>query len=321
MTSSRLVLLFILTSAIILTFIEGHGVAQETISTESQNLKLSLSDELLTVIARNKTSFSATVNNTGTETIESVNISIEGIPKEWISVFPPIKDIFPEEVEKYLVVIDVPRNADSGIYQLRVKATDKVESNTENLTLIIGRNLKEIADLLLKELEGIKAESEKTLLIKKCLDITVIKTFHDDAELAFESGMKEYENKNYEKAINWLIYVIPVEEKVVSKADMTIKTELDTINMSKIFMLPFFKPEEQFRLSRIYLEEKNYEKICDSILEIRRFIMFNLLFWPGIIIFFVILFIVLFIFYKRKKEEKRTMILLRVKERLEGSQK
>ena len=316
MTSYRLLFLFTLISVIILALIESHGIAQETILPNAQNLKLSLSDELLTVIARNKTSFSATVNNTGAETVEFVNISIEGIPKEWIGVFPQTKDVSPEEAEKYLVVINVPRSADAGIYQLKVKASDSIESNTMILTLIIGRNLKEIADLLLKELERIKAESDKTLLIKKCLDITVIKTFHDDAELAYGNGMKEYENKNYEKAINWLKYVIPAEKKVVSKADITIKTELDTINASKILMLPFFKLEEQFKLSIIYLEEKNYEKICDPILKIRRFVMFSLIFWPGIIIFFIILFILLFVIYKRKRGETRTMLLLRVKERL-----
>jgi tetratricopeptide (TPR) repeat protein len=279
-------------------------------------LLLALSDELLTVTTMNKTSFVATVNNTGTELVESVKISVEGIPSEWISIFPPEKNIFPGSVEKYLVVISVPRAADSGVYQLRVKATDKVESNTVLLTLIIGRNLREVADLLLKELEKTKSEAERALLIEKCLDVTIMKTFYDDAQLAYESGMDEYEKGNYEVAINWFEYAIPVEKKILSRADITIKTELDTFSTSKILIPPFYKSEEQFKAAGIYFSEKNYEKICDPILKIRRLIIFGLVFWPGIVIFFIVLAIVLFVLYRRKREKERAMMLLRAKERL-----
>ncbi|MDI6826293.1 MAG: hypothetical protein QMD36_03845 [Candidatus Aenigmarchaeota archaeon] len=296
----------------------GPVPGPELPSPELYKLILSLSHELLTVTTSNKTSFIATVNNTGTETVESVKILVDGIPSEWISVFPSEKDIFPGDVEKYLVVIDVPRGADVGVYQLRVKATDKVESNTVILTLIIGRNLKEIADLLLEELEKIKSEAERALLIKKCLDITIIKTFHEDAESAFENGMKEYESENYENAINWFEYVIPVEKKVVSMTDITVKTELNTINTSKFLIPPFYKPERQFELAEVYLEEKNYEEICDPILKIRKFIMLGLVFWPGMVIFFIILVIVAFVLYKRKRQKERAIMLLRAKERIVG---
>jgi len=309
--------LFALISIILLVLIESYGISQETSSSTLKNLKLSLSDEYLTVTTRNKTSFIATANNTGTEIVESVNISIKDISNEWISVIPQTKDIFPGETEKYLVVIDVPRGADTGVYKLGVKATDKVESNTETLTLIIGKDSKEVADMLLKEIERIKAEAERALLIKKCLDITVIKTFHEDAEVAFENGMKEYGNNNYEKAINWFKYAIQFEKQVVNKAEITIKTELEAFNSSRILIPPFYKSEEQFKLSENYLKEKNYDKICDPILNIRKFIIIGLIFWPGMVIFFVVLLILLFVIYKIKKQKERVMRLLKVKKRLE----
>jgi hypothetical protein len=140
---------------------ENYGFSQEILSFDSKNLELSVSNDILTVKTMNKTSFIATVNNTGAEIVESVNISIEGIPNEWVSVFPPTKDILSGNVEKYLVVIDVPRVADAGVYQLKIRATDKIESNTLNLTLIIGRNMKEISDLLLKEVEKTLKEKNK----------------------------------------------------------------------------------------------------------------------------------------------------------------
>lgn len=316
MRNYRILFLFPLISVIFLILMESYGISQET-SPPIKNLKLSLSDEYLTIMTRNKTSFIATVNNTGSEIVESVNISIKDISKEWISIIPQTKDIFPGETEKYLIVIDVPRGADTGVYKLRVKATDKVESNTETLTLIIGKDSKEVVDLLLKEIERIKAEAERALLIKKCLDVTVIKTFHEDAEVAYENGMKEYENNNYEKAINWFKYVIPFEKQVVSRTEITIKTELETFNSSRILIPPFYKSEEQFKLSETYLKEKNYEKICNPILNIRRFIIIGLIFWPGMVIFFVILLIVLFVIYKIKKQKERIMTLLKVKKRLE----
>jgi hypothetical protein len=280
---------------------------------------LNLSADTLTVITGNKTSFIATVKNIGTETVKSVKISIEGIPSEWIRIFPTTTDLDIGEVEEYLIVINVPNNATTGIYKLKVKAIDDIESNTVVLTLIIGKNPKEVAELLLKELESVRDETKKSLSIEDCLDITIMKTFYQDAESAFEKGMREYESKNYEGAVNWFEYALPIEKKVVNKVDITLELELETTNTSKFLIPPFLKSKDQFQLAGEYLQEKNYEKICDPIERIRKFILIGLIFWPGIVILFIILIILIIMLYRRRKGEERVKILERVKERLGAS--
>ncbi|MCX6821270.1 MAG: NEW3 domain-containing protein [Candidatus Aenigmarchaeota archaeon] len=295
----------------------GTGIEQPiSPKTEVRAISLNLSVDTLTVITGNKTSFIASVKNIGSELVKSVKISIEGIPSEWVRVFPTTTDIDIGEVEEYLVVMNVPNNATPGIYKLKIKATDDIESNTVILTLIIGRDPKEIADFLLKELEGVRAEAKKSLLIGNCMDITVIKTFYQDAESSFEKGMNEYENRNYEGAVNWFEYALPIEKKVVNKVDITLELEIGTTNTSKFLIPPFYKSNEQFQLAGEYLEEKNYEKICDPLERIRKFILIGLIFWPGIVILFIILIILIIIFIRRRRGQERVKILEKVRERL-----
>jgi hypothetical protein len=295
----------------------GGGPGEEVLPSKVYNLTLNVSDTILTVLLGNKTSFIATVSNKGIETVKSVRISIEGIPNEWISVFPSTKDIRPGEEEKYMVIINVPNTTETGVYKLNVKATDEVESNTEILTLIIGRNLKEIADLLLKELERVKAESEKALLIKKCLDVSVMNTFYDDSVYAMEQGKEEYKKGDYEKAIVWFEHTILTGEKVVQTANMIIDMELKTSNTSKILIPSFLKPEEQFRLAETYLVEKNYEKICDPINILRKFVLLGLIFWSIIILILIILLIISIIYYKKMRRRKKERMLKEAKKRIE----
>ena len=294
---------------------ETPAIPKEAISA----ISLNLSTDTLTVIIGNKTSFIASVNNIGTESIKSIKISIEGIPSEWIRIFPTTVDLDVDELEEYLIIINVPTNTTPGIYKLYIKAKDDVESNTEILTLIIGRDPKEIADLLIKELDGVRAEANRSLLVKDCIDITIMKTFYQDAESAFENGMKEYKNNNYEGAANWFEYALPIEKKVVSKVDITLELEIETTNKSKFLVPPFYKPEEQFNLVGIYLQGKNYEKICDPMEKLRKFILIGLVFWPGMVILFIILIILMGILLKRRKEQERAKILERVRERLSTS--
>jgi len=281
-----------------------------------KRLLLNLSTNLLSVVTGNRTSFVATVENIGTQTIKSVGTSIEGISSNWIEVIPKPTDIPVGGTQGYLVMINVPSDAKTGVYQLKVKATDNVESNTEILTLIIGENLKEIADLLLKEFEDAKLMADTSLLVEDCLDVTIIKTIHKDAEYAYQRGLEEYNKKDYAKAINWLEYAIPLERKVISRVDINLEMELRASNASKIIIPPFYEPEEQFTQAHIYFEGKDYEEICDPIEEIRKFIMVGLIFWPIIVIIIVFLVVIFVIFYRRKRKEERGGIIERVRERL-----
>jgi len=281
------------------------------------NISLNLSTNLLTGIIGNRTSFVATVNNTGTGTVKSIRISTEGIPLGWITSSPYMSDIYPREKQDYLVTISIPEDAEPGTRLLEVKATDEVESNTETLKLIIGRNYKEIADLLLKELEIMRMNANESLLVEECLDITLIKVLFEDAETAYEKASEEYKNGNYEKSVNWLEYSIPIYEKVVDRVDITLEIEIETANTSRYIIPTVLEPEKQFNLAMLYLSEKNYEEICDPITGIRRLIMMSLIFWPGIIILIIVLVIVAFIVYRKKRERARILTLERVRKRLQ----
>jgi len=282
----------------------------------TKRLFLNLSTNLLSVVTGNRTSFVATVENTGNTAVKDVKISIEGIQSDWIETIPSVVTIPAQGTQGYLVMITVPSNAITGVYQLEVKATDNVESNTEILTLVIGENLKEIVDLLLKEFEDAKLMAERALLVEDCLDITIIKTIHKDAEYAHQRGLEEYNKKDYAKAINWLEYAIPLERKVVSRVDINLEMELRASNSSRIIIPPFYEPDGEFAQAHIYFEGKDYEEICDPIEEIRKFIMIGLIFWPIIVIIIVFVVIIFVIFYRRKRKEERVYIMKRVKERL-----
>ena len=281
-----------------------------------QAITLKLSTDLLTVFLGNRTSFIAYVENIGTGIVKSIKITVEGIPSDWINIFPLTSDINPGSVEEYLIIINVPKDAEIGFYDLEVQAVDGVESEIRTLKLIVGRNPKEIADLLLIELDRIRADANESLAIEECIDITVIKTIHHDAELAREKGLEEYKKENYARAINWFEHAIPVHKKVVYEVDITLEIEIETSNVSRIVIPPMFNAEEQFLLAGSYLDEKNYQEICDPIVKIRNFIMIGLIFWPAIIIFFVILFIFFIIFYRRSRRREREKTLERVRKRL-----
>jgi len=293
------------------------GRKEEPQISQIYKIVLNVSDEILSVITGNKTSFIASVNNTGTDVAKSIRIVVDGVPSEWVSVFPSINNIYPGDIGRYLVVIDVPKNATPGIYNLNVKAKDDTESNTVVITLIIGRNPKEIADLLLTEVDRVKTEAERSLLVKNCIDTTVIKTIYDDAQYAVERGKEEYDKKNYAGAINWFEYAIPVEKKVVSKVDITLEMELETSNSSRIIIPPFVKSKEQFQLAGTYLEGKNYEKICDPLEKVKNYILIGLIFWPAIIIILIILIILFVIYYRIRRRRERARILMEVKQRLD----
>ena len=295
----------------------GGGVAPPpTGPPVKKQLVLNLSTNLISVTTGNRTSFVATVENTGNTGVEDVKISIEGIPSNWIETIPSIVNIPAKGTQGYLVIINVPSHADTGIYKLTVQATDDIQSNTDDLTLVIGRNIKEIADLMLIEYQKLLKEATESLLVEDCLDITLIKIMHEDAQLAFAKGLEEYEKKNYAKVVNWFEYAIPLEQKVISRVDISIEMELLASNSSKIIIPPFYESEEQFIRAQAYLEEKNYEDVCDPIVEIRKAILIGLIFWPGIVIIIVFLVILFVFFYKYRRRRERSKILEEVKKRL-----
>jgi len=279
-------------------------------------MTLKLSTDVLSVVTGNKTSFLAYVSNIGSATLRNVKISIEGIPSSWISIFPPSSNIISGSTQQFLVVINVPLNAKTGVYTLKVQAVDEAKSNVEEITLIVAKNWKEAALLLLQELERLQREAERALSVKECMDVSTVETYHKDADFAFERGKKEYEEENYVEAISWFEYAIPLEKKVMNGIDVMIEVELTTTNQSSFIIPPFFEEEKYFQLASNYLEEKKYEEICEPIEKIRMFIIAGLTFWPGIFLIIILLIVVYLAYRRKKKLEEREKTLERLRERL-----
>jgi len=294
----------------------SRGPSPPTIVIPKYGLNLRLSKTVLAVITGNRTSFIAFVNSTGTNTVKSVKILTEGIPLNWIETLPMMSDISPGQIKEYLVVINVPKNAEPGIYKLNVVATDSVESNEETLTLIIGRDPKEIAGLLLSEMENVRSIANQSLLVEDCIDISLIKSMYQDAEIARENGLKEYQAKNYVSAINWFEYAFPIYQQIVTRVDITVQVEIESTKKSEFIIPPGFDPEKQYSQAEIYLSDKNYERVCDPIVKIRNLILIGIVFWPTIIIIGIILIIVFILLYKKKREIDRERTIKKVKKRL-----
>ena len=277
------------------------------------SMNLRLSTNTLSVVAGTEVSFLAYANNTGNKDLKGVRILIEGIPSSWFSINPSSADIEVGKTSIYSIKIKIPPKT-RGVFNLRVKARNEVESNEEFLTLVVGENYKEVCSLLLQEIEKVKKEVNRALLIEECMDVTPLKVLYEDAELAFGNGKLEYQRENYEKAIEWFEYSLPQHKKVIDRADISIHMELAVSNKSKFLIPPFFDAEEQFNLAENYLKEKNYEKICEPIEKIRRYIMSGLIFWPVLSISILIVSVTAFLFHLKKVEREK--VLRKIRERL-----
>jgi hypothetical protein len=280
------------------------------------DITLRLSKNILTVVQGNKTSFIAYVNNTGSISVDSIKLSISGIPMNWIEILPMEISVNPSEEKEFLVVIDVPEDAEIGLRRLGIIAKNDIESNKEILSLVIARDPKEIIDFLLPELGRLRTLANDSLLIGDCIDVSLIKSYFSDAELARERGLKEYESENYKNAIQWFEHAISVYDQVVSRVDITVELEITNTNSSKFIMPPAVDSDEQFVLANTYFIQRKYDKVCEPIEKLRDYMLIGLIFWPIVGITPIIIIIILIILYKKKREKDVIAILDRVRDRL-----
>jgi preprotein translocase subunit SecG len=282
----------------------------------NQVVLLKLSTNLIPVVIGNRTGFMADVENTGTQPIESVNVYVQGISPNWLEIIPKSANISVGSTQNYLVSINIPIETKASVYKLTVNAKDGVESNTEALSLVVGKDLKEVVDLLTKEFEDDKNLTERSLLVGNCLDVTVIKALHGDAKYAYQRGLEEYQKENYTKVIDYLEYAIPIENGIISRIDKSLEIEINTSKRFKIIVPPFYDSEQQIVQAQTYFDGKNYEEICKPIEKMREYIMTGVIFWLVIMTIIILLILIFLIFYRRKKVKERIDVLERVRERL-----
>ncbi len=282
-----------------------------------EKLILNVSPIILVTIPGNETGFVASVENLGTKS-EVVEVVVEGIPSNWISITPSRTEIKPNETQNFIALIKIPKEIEEKIYYLKVTAFDGVKSNTENVTLIIGKDWKSAADLVLAELEKIREEANKIFFLE-CLNINEIKKIFENGEHVREIGMEEYENNNYEKAIDFFIYAISLYEKTVNRAHALIQLEATRI---EVFSFIPFEEEINYhlRILRDYAREKNFERFCEPYVKIQQLSKYSkIVFGLVLVAIAIILTVISYVLikeYKKRKEKRIEETFEEIKRRL-----
>jgi hypothetical protein len=100
-----------------------------------------------------------TVNNNGDKDITGVEIKVEGIPSDWVSIYPLLNDIPSKSSKDYLVIVFVPQN-ESGTKEINfiakssegvnaTKSTELVISSAPTGTLVMPKNILQLGVVII----------------------------------------------------------------------------------------------------------------------------------------------------------------------------
>ncbi len=284
------------------------------------SMTIDTSTNIISSTPGKKETLLVTIGNAGNINLRAVKLSVEGVPSTWIRILPNEVDIPYLRSQEYLVVLNIPNNAASGIYEMKIKAVSRIESETKIVKLIIGKTLEETADLMLEEMEKRRTIATEATLTKDCLDFSKIIPIFDEAEKSREKGLNNYKGKNYEKSIDWFKHSIESYDKVINQVDIKIELKIDSLKSYKIGIFPVLGLKGQKNILEGYYSEKNYGRICKPIIEISRLKKLSLILWVLLLTVIIALVIIFLIIRKRGKEGERKEIMSRVKERLEEFQ-
>ncbi|MEM5834902.1 MAG: hypothetical protein QXQ69_03585 [Candidatus Aenigmatarchaeota archaeon] len=289
-----------------------------------KRLELNVSDKRVVVISGNQSGFIATVKNLGAQK-ELVKILIEGIPLEWVRIIPENVSLPPEETYNFLVLIKAPKEVEDKVFYLSVMASNSVKSNEERIMLIIAKDWKSAADILLKELERIKKIADQIPYLD-CLNLGDAFKVYENAEYLRKLALEEYGNESYQKAASILDYSISLYEKATSLAEAFVSYEVEEISSFRLSFyasLPFFSQEINLNINTLkeYIEKKEFQNFCLIYNKIKALIgysrLFNFLIIPLILIILIVLIFVAMRKRKIKKERKLEEIFEKVKKRVE----
>ncbi|MBD3156082.1 MAG: hypothetical protein GF368_05525 [Candidatus Aenigmarchaeota archaeon] len=290
------------------------------------SMSLKLSDNLISSLPGKSKTFLATVNNTGNVDLKNVKLSVKGVPSTWLKIIPNDIDIPYLRSQEILVVLDIPNNVAPGTYDIEVKAVGKVESETKWLKLIVGKTPEELADLLIKEMENRRLIAERGIKTDACMELSEIISVFNEGELSRERGLDDYRSKNYEKAVNWFEHAIESYNKVIDRIDLKIENEIKILEKQKIGIFPILGLREQIGRLEIYYSDRNYEMVCEPILEISRLRRLSMVLWVLLFTLLIALTAAFILIRKKRQRYKRKEIIRRVRSRLgnlkfEGIQK
>jgi hypothetical protein len=294
----------------------GVGGPGVPITMETRKLLLTLSANMLVTVTGNTTGFDATVENLGT-TNETVELTVDGVPSSWVTKIPEKAIIDAGSSQKYTVLIS-PSGDSQGIYYLNVTAFDSTKSNTETIMLIVGKNWRSAADMVMDSMESFRTNS-KSILSLSCLDIADFIGMYQSAESIRQMGIDEYSSANYEKAIALFEYAISIYDKSVTQADALLNLKYKAMTS---FVFPIFKNEMDLNVNLIggYVDQKNYKEFCISYERLSQLSTYSkivaALSVAGIICLVAVLAYFISRESKKRREVRKDETLERIRERL-----
>jgi hypothetical protein len=215
-----------------------------------------------------------------------------------------------------LVLFSVPENAASGIYDIKIKAVGKIESDTKTLKLVIGKNPEEVSSLLLEHMENLRTNANMLVELESCLELSRVKILYLEGEKSREKGLSNYRSKNFEKSIDWFKHSINTYIKVIDQTTLKIEIKIEELKNDKIGIFPIIGLNEQVRILEEYYLERNYSRLCEPIQEINRLRKLSVILWITVLLLFSVSALIGVILVKRRRSSQRKQIIKRVKKRL-----
>jgi len=280
------------------------------------SMSLKLSTNLISSLPGERKTFLAIVNNTGNVNLKNVRLSVKGVPTTWLRIIPNDIEIPYSRVQEFLVVVEIPNNVGPGVYDLKVQAMGRVDTEIKTLKLIVAKTPEELANLLLEEMEARRAIAERAIKTDACLDLSEIIPIFNEGELSREKGLNDYKSKNYEKAVNWFEHAIESYNKVIERTDLKIESKIGALKKQRIGIFPILGLRKEISKLELYYFDKNYGRICEPILEISRLRKLSLVLWALVFTLLIVLFTAFILIRRKRQRYKRKEIISRVRDRL-----
>lgn len=281
---------------------------------EEGKLILNVSRYKILTTLGNSTSFLASIKNTGNSTVQNIKLYVDGIPNEWITIFPYKYNLNPGEQQDFLVVIKPTETAKEGIYSMRLIANNTIKSNEVDMVFILGMDEESLTLTLYKEVERVRNIANKTIVMS-CLEISEINSMLKEGDELRKYGLEEMKNLNYKKAQVFFVQSLTTYENIIIKADVLMYERFS--NMKPLSIFPFSQKikSSMERLAK-NVEERDYEEFCNNIEEITKNSIYSIIL---LIIFFMIIIgniAILVSIYRRRKERELEERIKKIKERL-----
>jgi hypothetical protein len=280
------------------------------------SMSLELSTDLISSLPGERKTFLATVNNTGNVDLKNVKLSVKGVPSTWLKIIPNDVNIPYSRIQEFLVVLEVPNNVGPGVYDIKVQALGRIDTEIKTLKLVVAKTPEELADLLLEEMEARRSIADRSIKTDACLDLSEILPIFNDGELSREKGLNDYRSKNYKKAVNWFEYAIESYNKVIDRTDLKIESKIGDLKKQKIGIFPILGLKDEVSKLESYYFDKNYGRICEPILEVSRLRKLSLVLWALVFTLSIVVFTAFILIRRKRQRYKRKEIITRVRDRL-----